>query len=332
MSGFSQLVKIAFRIFNRDWRRGDLLNLIFAITIAMASVSVIYLIIDRVETATDRQASQVLGADLVITSPKPVEATWLDKANELNLTRAEIVEFASVLFANEKLQLSAVKAVSDNYPLNGRIEVADTPYSDSRVVTGHPNKGKIWVEPRILAVLAAEKGQNLELGYMELEIDGTIMLQPGQGSTLFNIAPTAIIGLQDLAATKIIQPGSRISYRYLFVGSKNDVTTFELWIKPQLDTSQRLVTIFDESPMAGSAIARGKKYISLSGLLTLILLGVAIAMSANRYATRQYDMSALMRCFGMNNNQVLSIFLMILLMVSLVGIGIGALLGFVFNP
>ena len=331
MKELPQLAKIAWRIFSRDWKRGDLLNLIFAMAIAMASVSVIYLIIDRVESATNRQASEVLGADLVISSPKPVDSAWLEKADELQLTRADVVEFASVLSANDKLQLSAVKAVSNNYPLKGRIEIADTPYSEVAVVSGHPAKGKIWVEPRILAVLEANKGTQVELGYTDMDIAGTIMLQPGQGSTLFNIAPTAIIGLQDLAATRIIQPGSRVGYRYLFVGDTSKIADFQEWLKPQLDSSQRVVSVFDESPMAGSAITRGKKYISLSSLLTLILLGVAIAMSANRYATRQFDMSALMRCFGMNNRQVLNIFLMILLMVSIVGIGVGAVLGFVFQ-
>ena len=326
-----QLIKIALRIFSRDWKRGDLLNLIFAMVIAMASVSVIYLIIDRVESATNRQASQVLGADLVITSPNSVDNLWLDKATELNLTRAEVVEFASVLSTEEKMQLSAVKAVSNNYPLKGRIEIADDAYSTKRIVSGHPEKGKIWVEPRILAKLSAEKGNKLELGYMDVEIDAAIMLQPGQGSTLFNIAPTAIIGIGDLAETKIIQPGSRVSYRYLFIGDKSSIETYRDWVKPKMDSSQRLVSILDESPMAGSTISRSKKYISLSGLLTLILLGVAIAMSANRYATRQFDMSALMRCFGMNNNQVLSIFLVILLLVSLVGIGLGAILGSLFQ-
>ncbi len=325
------LVKIAIRIFLRDWRRGELLNLIFAMSLVMASVSVIYLIIDRVESATDSQASQVLGADLVITSPKPIDDSWLEKSVRLELTQAQLVEFASVLFANDKLQLSAVKAVSSNYPLKGRIEIADTPLSEKRIVVGHPEQGKIWVEPRILSILSSQKGQKLELGYSNLEVDGAIMLQPGQGSTLFNIAPTAIIGLQDLAATKIVQPGSRVSYRYFFVGDKSQISKFGQWLESRLDTSQRLVTIFDESPMAGSAIARGKKYINLSSILTLILLGVAIAMSANRYATRQFDMSALMRCFGMNNNQVLGIFLIILIGVSLVGIGIGALLGIVFQ-
>ena len=81
-----------------------------------------------------------------------------------------------------------------------------------------------------------------------MEIAGTIMLQPGQGSTLFNIAPTAIIGLQDLAATKIIQPGSRVGYRYLFVGDNSKIAQFQEWLNPQLDSSQRVVSVFDEVP------------------------------------------------------------------------------------
>ncbi len=169
----------------------------------------------------------------------------------------------------------------------------------------------------------------MELGYADFEVSGIILLQPGQGSTLFNIAPSAIIGLNDLPATKVIQPGSRVTYRYLFVGHKNNIAKYKQWLETRIDSSQRLVSIYDESPMGGSAISRSKKYISLSGILTLILLGVSIALSANLYAQRQFDMSALMRCFGMNNNQVLSIFLIILTLVALLGIAIGAIIGVV---
>jgi putative ABC transport system permease protein len=331
MSSVFQLVKIAGRIFSRDWRRGEMLNLIFALCLAMGSVSVIYLIIERVDLATDRQAADVLGADLVISSPKPMDPEWLKEAQRLNLEEARVVEFASVLFANDKLQLSAVKAVSSNYPLKGRIELADDPYQPATVVNSNPKRGEIWVEPRILSILSAKKSQPVEIGYIDLKIGGAIMLQPGQTSTLFNIAPSAIINIDDLEATKIIQPGSRVGYRNLFVGPKENIAEFLEYLKPKLNTSQRVATIFDESPMAGSAITRSKKYISLSGLLTLILLGVAIAMSANRYATRQFDMSALMRCFGMNNREVLLVFITILLLVSLVGIALGAVLGVAFQ-
>ena len=331
MRNQAHLFNIAFKIFKRDWRRGDLLVLLFAMSIAMASISVIYLIIDRIETATEREVADVLGADLVVSSPHEVDEEWLARADELGLIRATSVEFSSVLFANDKLQLSSIKAVSDSYPLKGRIEIADSPYQTVSVPDGAPQKGNVWVEPRIFNLLKLQKGAPVELGYTNLDVGGVLMLQPGQGSTLFNIAPTAIMNVEDLAATKIIQPGSRVNYRYLFSGKNEVLKIFAGEIKEKISTSQRLVTIFDESPIAGSAITRSKKYIGLSSLLTMILLGVTIAMSASRYARRQFDTSALMRCFGMTNNQVLTIFVYILVLVCSSGIILGGLVGGLFQ-
>jgi len=331
MNNFNQLFTIAFRIFRRDWLRGDLSVLVFALSIAMASVSVIYLIIDRVSSATDQQASQIIGADLVITSPNEINQEWLNKAKTLNLQSAKVISFASVLSANGEIQLSGVKAVSKNYPLKGRIELSDVPYGNVNIANQIPELGSVWIAPRIYNQLSVKKGNLIELGYADLTVNGVIMLEPGQGSTLFNVAPSAIINIDDLAKTKIIQPGSRVSYRYLFVGNKNDIENFKQFLELIINSSQRLVTIFDETPLAGSAITRSKKYISLSSILTLVLLGIAIAITANRYATKQFDMSALMRCFGMNNRQVLTVFIIILGLVAVSGIFIGALFGLGFQ-
>ncbi|TQV75598.1 FtsX-like permease family protein [Aliikangiella marina] len=325
------ILGIASKIFRRDWKRGDMLVLLFAMCISMASVSVIYLIIDRIESATEKEVADVLGADLVIRSPAEVAPAWLERAKELNLQQATSVEFSSVLFANDKLQLSTIKAVSEGFPLKGRLEIADSPYENQTIAQGIPAPGEVWVEPRIFSVLNIEKGNPVEVGYTDLQVGGALMLQPGQGSTLFNIAPTAIMNVADLEATKIIQPGSRVNFRYLFAGSDESLKIFAAEIKEQLSSSQRLVTIFDESPVAGSAISRSKKYIGLSSLLTMILLGVTIAMSASRYARRQFDNSALMRCFGLTNNQVLKIFTSILSMVCLVGIALGSAIGIAFQ-
>jgi putative ABC transport system permease protein len=327
MSAQFQLLTIALRIFKRDWKRGELLVLLFSMIVAMASVSVIYLVIDRIESASAREVGDVLGADLVISSPKPVDQEWLDFAQLQGLKQATSVEFASVLFANEKLQLSSIKAVSDNYPLKGSIQISDVPYVKSQAFNQKPPRGTVWVEPRIFSVLSLKKDTSLELGYTNLKVAGVIMRQPGQGSTLFNISPTAIMNIDDLESTKIIQPGSRISYRYLFIGEPDKIKAFGEKVNAEKTTSQRIVTIFDESPIAGSALTRSKKYIGLSSLLTLILLGVAISMSASRYAKKQFDMSALMRCFGMSNNQVLRIFVYILCFICVTGIVIGGLFG-----
>ncbi|WP_196140449.1 ABC transporter permease [Aliikangiella sp. G2MR2-5] len=331
MNSNGLLISIAWRIFKRDWKRKDLLVLLLSMAVAMASISVIYLVIDRIESATEREVADVLGADVVIASPREVPVKWLERADNLGLKSAQSVEFSSVLFAKEKLQLASIKAVSDGYPLKGRIEIAEKPYAESRILNTSPARGKLWLEPRLFSILSVQKADQVEVGYTELEVDGAIMLQPGQGSTLFNIAPTAIINIDDLAATKIIQPGSRVSYRYFFSGDDEALKAFTEQIKPELETSQRLLTVFDESPVAGSAITRSKKYIALSSLLTLILLGVAIAMSASRYARRQFDMSALMRCFGLTNNDVLKVFLGILTIVCACGVALGSAFGIVFQ-
>ncbi|MET1255938.1 ABC transporter permease [Aliikangiella maris] len=329
--GNGLLFNIALRIFKRDWHRGDLLVLLFAMCISMASISVIYLIIDRIESATEREAADILGADLVISSPQEINPQWLSLAQELNLEQALSVEFSSVLFANDKLQLSSIKAVSDNYPLKGRVEIADTPYAQNRLMNRAPDSGKIWVEPRIFNMLEIQSNQAIELGYANFQFAGVLMLKPGQGNTLFNVSPSAIINVKDLPTTQVIQPGSRIYYQYLFAGEPSDIQSFAAKLKLQITTSQRLRTVYDESPVAGSAITRSKQYIGLSSLLTMILLGVTIAMSANRYARRQFDTSALMRSFGMTNTEVLKIFALVLIFVCVSGVLVGSLLGIIIQ-
>ncbi|MGX5173581.1 ABC transporter permease [Aliikangiella sp. IMCC44653] len=331
MSFLAVTFKIAARIFKRDSKRGDLLLLILSMSIAVASISVIFLLVERFEAATNKEVADVLGADLVITSPQELPSDWLDMASQNNLQQATSVEFSSVLFANEKLQLASIQAVSSNYPLRGQIEISQTPYATQKQAVNMPPLGELWVEPRIYNSLNLTQTSQIELGYTHLKLGGVIALKPGQGSTLFNIAPAAIINLDDLDKTKVVQPGSRIVYRYLFAGEPESINQYAAKIKPLLSSSQRLVTVFDESPIAGSAISRSKKYISLSTLLTMILLGLTVALAANRYAHRQFDLSALMRCFGLNRAQVFSVFSFILIFVCVTGIALGASFGILFE-
>lgn len=326
-SQFTHLLGIAFKLFKRDFYRGELLILIFVMSLVMASVSSIFLVIDRIENATASEVSDVLGADLVVTSPAEIDESWLQDAEKYQLESARSIEFSSVLFANENIQLSSIKAVSDNFPLKGQFQVADAPYQPVSHLNRFPESGKIWAEPRILNALNLNKGDSVELGYADFVIDGALMRQPGQGSTLFNISPTVVMNINDVERTQIIQPGSRVNYRYLFVGDRKNIELFNEFLKEKINSSQRLVTIYDESPLAGSALLRSKKYLSLSTLLTMIIVAITIAMSANRYAIKQYDMSALMRCFGMTRQAVLKVFIMILGFVSLFGIIIGGGLG-----
>ncbi len=322
------LAKIAYKIFKRDYKRGDLFVLLLSMLIAMASVSSIHLVINRIEIATVTEVADVLGADLVITSPKPIEPKWLSLANELNLTQAQSVEFSSVLVVNEKMQLSIIKAVSESFPLKGQLEIVDNLNAKTMNKQGGPEQGAVWLEPRLYHQLGLQGQPSIEVGYTQLKVSSQLTKQPEQGTSLFNVAPTAVINLKDLDKTQIVQPGSRVNYRYLFAGEPRIIKQFQEKIADDIDVSQRIVSVYDESPLAGSALKRSKKFMGLASLLTILLLAIAIALSINRYVTKQFDTTALMRCFGMTNRQVLVIFCYLLLMVCLLGISLGCLFGF----
>lgn len=325
------LLRIAFKFFKRDFKRGELAILLWSVIIAMASVSSIYLLVNRIEMATESEVADVLGADLVITSPRPIDTEWIERADALGLAQASSVEFASVLFANDKLQLSQVKAISNNFPLKGQLEIADQAYAKGRAINQPPPQGEIWLQPRLFNQLALNIGDSIEVGYAKFTVAAILNRQPEQGTTLFNIAPTAIIHVDDLAATKIIQPGSRVVYRYLFAGKKTALTEFLTFVEKRKLSSQRISSVYEESPMAGSALKNSKKYLGLASLLTLILLGIAIAIAINRYTQKQFDACALMRCFGLTGQQVLKIFSYVLCMVCVIGIIAGSLIGLVFQ-
>ncbi|MDQ7050375.1 MAG: hypothetical protein Q9M92_12930 [Enterobacterales bacterium] len=330
------LWRFALNLFGRDFTRGSLLNLVLAIHLSMLSASVIYLILDRLDAANSQQVAEVLGADLVITSPHSIAEEWQEQSQKLSLTMAKVVEFPSVLVVAEKLQLASVKAISANYPLKGQILIEPPSMKDKQqalrpIKLNHLTSGRIWLEPRLATLLEVNGELSIELGYADLQFEGIIKNQPNQNSSLFNIAPSAIILGKDLAKTKILQPGSRVTYRYLFVGSKSDIKSYRQWIHQRLDSSQRLVSLYDQSRALGSSIDKSRKYINLTSILTLLLLSVAIAMSVNRYTQKQFDMSALMRCFGLNSNQVLKIFIWVLFFVALLAIVSGGLLGYLFQ-
>ncbi len=336
MSKQLSLWRFGFNLFKRDCFRGSLLNLLLAIHLSMLSASVIYLILDRLDAVNSQQVAEVLGADLVITSPHKIDNDWLLHAEKLSLKMAKVTEFPSVLVVGDKLQLSSVKAISDNYPLKGKVVIEANRSQKARVDAASNSRqrlsqGRIWLEPRLVTLLAVKDRQSIELGFSDFIFAGVIKSQPNQNSSLFNIAPSAMILEKDLDKTKILQPGSRVTHRYLFVGDKNKIKVFQEWLDGRLESSQRLVSLYDQSRALGSSIDKSRKYINLTSILTLLLLAVAIAMSANRYTQTQFDMSALMRCFGLNSHQVLMIFIWVLFFIALVAIITGGLMGYLLQ-
>ncbi|MGB5306561.1 MAG: FtsX-like permease family protein, partial [Gammaproteobacteria bacterium] len=275
------------------------------------------------------QSADFLGADLALNSPRPVDAAWIDQARAAGLRAIETLEFASMVVNGDALQLASVKAVADGFPLRGRIRTAPAPFAAATDTDTLPEPGTAWVEPGLFTTLGLQVGATVEVGTKPLTITRVITFEPGQSVNPFGVAPRLLMRMTDVPATGVVQPGSRLTWQYLFAGPEADVTAFRDWLEPQLGPSHELVGVKEGRRAVGAALERAERYLGLAVLAAIVLAGVAVAMAARRYSERQFDMSALLRCMGASQRDLLGLFLPQLLVVGLLAAAVGCILGWV---
>ena len=297
---------LALRLLWRDSRSGELTILILALIIAVTSSTAIALFSDRLQRTMVNQAAEFLAADLVIDCTTPISADWLTKATQFGLMQAQTVDFSSVLIEHEELLLASIKSVSDRYPLRGILKATTTEdYTSETILHAGPEKGTAWVEKRILSALKLKIGDSLTVGEKPLTISHVLTYEPDKKGNFYSFAPRVMINEADLAATNIIQPGSHVHYFFQFSGEPQVILDFKQWLKPQLNPSQHLVDIHEDRPELGTALLRAERYLGLSSILVILISGVAIAMATRRYTERHFNATALLRCLGCKQQEIL---------------------------
>jgi putative ABC transport system permease protein len=328
MRGLKNL-RLALRLLARDWRAGELRLLAAAVVIAVGAVTAIGFFSDRLNRAMTYQSADLLGADLRLTSPEPVPPGWLKEAAGQGLRQAETLEFASVVMHAEKLQLASVMAVAPGYPPRGVLRTAPALYAPDIKTSNIPAPGTAWVEPRVLQALGLTVGGRIEIGSAVFIVSRVLTYEPGRAGSFFTFAPRVLIPLADVAATGVVQPGSRVNYRYLLAGADTDLMRYKTWLTSRLGPNHRLLDVRDGNSSIGRALGRADRYLGLTSLLAVILAGVAIAMGARRYSARHYDVSAMLRCLGATQRDIVALFAPQFLLLGLASSALGCALGWI---
>ncbi len=319
--------QMALKTFSRDWRAGEVKVLFFALMIAVAAMTAIGVITERIQGSMGEQASEFLGADYVVSSPRAIPQEWQEQASENNLVSSLQQGFSTVLSKGDKFQLVSVRALQGNYPLKGELEIADKPFAVGIKTQEKPEAGTLWAEPRVLNLLSAQVGDRVEFGAVELTIAGVIVSGPGQASEVFNVAPGVVINAADVAAAEVIQPGSRVNYNLLIAGELAERESYIQWLKPQLNATQRITGGKEGTPALQASMQRAESFLRLASLVSVVLAGVAIAVAAGRYSRRHFDYAAIYRCLGMQIKQVHQLYLWQLALIGLIGVVLGVILG-----
>jgi putative ABC transport system permease protein len=333
----------SLRMAARDWRAGELRFLLVALIIAVASLSAVGFFIDRMRTGLNRDAHQLLGADLLVNADNPVTPAWREEALRRGLVLADTVTFPSMAQAGEGeqsvAQLASIKAVSPGYPLRGKLKITTDPERASaalgEVTDATPAAGTVWVDVNVLSALNTRVGGLLRVGDRQFTIAQLIASEPDRGASFSNFAPRVMLPLGDLAATGLVDNGSRVTYRMQVAAASNaelpKVRAYEAWIRQQISAGAvkgvRVESLENGRPEMRATLDSADSFLSLVGLLSAMLAAVAVAMAARRFMLRHLDACAMLRCLGLTQNQVTALYLIEFALVGLAGSVIGVLVG-----
>jgi putative ABC transport system permease protein len=284
--------------------------------------------------ALTRDASQLLGADLVVRSSHPLSARWHAEAARRGLFTAGTISFPSMAVTGagerEDSRLVAVKAVTTAYPLRGAVTLSVN--GKEQIAHGTPAHGTVWVDPGFLASRNLQQGDSVLLGQQRFVIAASIVREQDRGAGFMNFAPRVMIAAEDLPATGLVQNGSRLSYRLLVAGEPDQLDQFQKWIDAQIRERQlrgmQIETLDTGNPEMRATLDRARQFLALVGMLSAMLAALAIALAARRFMQRHLDACAMLRCLGLTQNQLTYLFLIEFLLLGLVASLAGVAIGF----
>ncbi|WP_333831067.1 ABC transporter permease [Acinetobacter schindleri] len=308
--------------------------LIIALTLAISATTALKFSNEQTQNAVALQAAEMLAGDLLLSNNEPIEDAWREKADQLGLQQSEVTVFGSMAHTNDEFVMVNVKAIDSSFPLRGELRV--------KPEAKQLKPGEIWLSQRAMDLLKVKVGDQVNIADASFKITAVIDYDSNQELGFSGFSPTVIISQADVARTNAIQVGSRIDYRLLMAGDPDSVQTyqkdFKKIVKPGVDTeaeeqqfeeqnSLRLRNASESNTRLMKPIANLDTFLQLANILTILLCGIAIALTAQRYVQQNQDHIALMRCIGATKQQILAAYLALLGLVLAIAMLIGTIVG-----
>ncbi|WP_179997698.1 ABC transporter permease [Acinetobacter sp. YH12239] len=316
--------------------------LIFALSLAISATTALKFSNDQIQQAVSLQAAKLQAADLVLSDQYPLNEKFKQKASQLNLQQSQVTVFGSMAHTDEQFVMVNVKAIESNYPLRGELIIQP----DQTAI----RSGEVWLSQRALDLLNVKIGDRVQIADASFKVTGVIEKDSNQELGFSAFSPTVIISQSDVAATNAIQPGSRIEYRLLMSGEPNRLNELTAYfdqlypkktIEPNADDQQametqssiRLRTADEANTRLMRPIENLDTFLQLANILTILLCGIAIALTSQRYVQQNQDHVALMRCMGAAKFQILKNYIALLMIAvaiaMFIGTGLGIGLGYI---
>ena len=271
-----------------------------ATVITVGIVTSSQIVTARISLLLDRQASELLAADLVVLSGREFDANYQAVAREHGLEVSRSVSLRTAIFIDDEPQLVELKAVDAAYPLRGKLERAREVTAARSYAERGPSAGEVWLDSKLAPIV----GQNLSIGEQAFVASWLLTYEPDRGGAIFNLAPRVLMNLEDLAQTGLVVAGSRLQYRLMFAGDQADIAAFKTWLTINLKAGEEIQDLENARPEMRRALERTRKFFAMAIVLTLVIAMAAIAITARYTASQEAPKIAMLRAFGISQRSL----------------------------
>ena len=323
------LLGLSIKLIIREIRSGYLTSMLVSLTLAITIVSGISLFTDRLEQALSTQTEEFLGGNLKFESNKNKLQPLVRDLDIKDSQFMEMALFASVIFSDEEMQLSSVKAVDNSYPLIGSLELENSEgvYSTK----SNPKPGTVWMDERLQNLLKVNYGDKVYIGDTSFLFTDTIKYEPDRASGNFSFAPKTIMNMSDLESTQIIQPGSRVEYNYLFAGPENEIIYIRNFLEGIKESGDEIEMLDEDSSSLGRAVDRSENFFLLGGLIAVLLSACTISIASQRFTRRHISYVAILKTLGMKTLHIRTLYFLIFFYTTILTLIFGLFFGWLLQ-
>jgi putative ABC transport system permease protein len=320
------VLAMTVREMRASWRR--LVFFFLCISLGVGSIVTLRSVIQSVRQVFAGEARALLGADLVVSTNRPIDAELSNRIDtRLAAARAEVtrtVEVATMASAGAgaggAARMVELKAVSPGFPYYGVLQLEGGRAYAYDQLAGF---GAL-VRPELLAQLGLSVGDPVSLGGRPFTIRGVIEAEPGRRLGAFSLGPRVIVALVDLEQTGLLALGSRATYQRL--ARVPDAALASLTSRLRADLANSFVRVraytATEDDM-GEDFARAENYLSLVGLVVVILGGVGVSSVTRVFVQQKLKSIAVLKCIGARSSQVLAVYVAQVLALGVLGSVVG---------
>lgn len=327
MSKLAPLFALAWRESRTARRR--LLLYMSSISLGVAALVAIDSFAANVQTSIKEQSRTLMGGDINLRARQfftPAADSLLDSLRAAGIPSAKVTSFASMAttLPSGNTRLAQVRAVTRGFPFYGEV-ITEPAGRWSELDSGRV----AFVDPSLLIGLDATVGDTLTIGYARFVIRGALTNIPGDPGIAATIGPRIFIPAAYLAETGLLTLGARAEYEAVVKLPEGTVPA--MWVaplRPQFDSANvRVRTVQEREGDLTDAIAQLARFLSVVGLIALLLGGIGVASGVNAFVQRKIDTVAVLRCLGASSAQVMTIYLVQAAAMGFIGAAFGVVLG-----